>query len=161
MPENEDVKFAVLYAQSRKRNHILEKQIENLIHKYEKKIAELKAEIITPRFKFSPKKQDDAATVLQAVCEVTQLTPGELASVARQRELVTARHLYFYICRNEYHINWRAMATPLNRDHSTAINGEAQYSVYLSLGYKYESDLHNAVMAHLRGEAVIIEDRNF
>ena len=83
--ETEEIKFALLYAQCRKRNKNLEKQVENLIFKYEKKIADLKAEIVSPKFKFKPKRQSNAANVLQAVCEITQLTPGELASTARQQ----------------------------------------------------------------------------
>ena len=156
--ETEEIKFALLYAQCRKRNKNLEKQVENLIYKYEKKIADLKAEIVSPKFKFKPKKQSNAANVLQAVCEITQLTPGELASTARQRELVTARHIFFHICRNHYQISWREMADILNRDHSTAINGEKQFGIYLSLGYRHESNLYFAVLAHLNGEAVILEE---
>ena len=54
--------------------------------------------------------------------------------------------------------SWREMADILNRDHSTAINGEKQFGIYLSLGYRHESNLYFAVLAHLNGEAVILEE---
>ena len=50
------------------------------------------------------------------------------------------------------------MADILNRDHSTAINGEKQFGIYLSLGYRHETNLYFAILAHLNGEAVILEE---
>ncbi len=67
-------------------------------------------------------------------------------SPSRERNIVTARHLFFYIARHEYNQSWAKMTRLLDRHHTSGMHGAAQYANYLNLGYKGETKLYKMVM---------------
>lgn len=141
-----EVDYLVLYGKTRQKVRALESQLERLIARHNIEIEMLKAELNSPKHKATFQKKDLITDLLLEVCKVTNTTAGQLMSPSRERNIVTARHLFFYIARHEYNQGWAKMTRLLDRHHSSGIHGAAQYANYLNLGYKGETKLYKMVM---------------
>lgn len=141
-----EVDYLVLYGKTRQKVRALESQLERLIARHNIEVEMLKAELNSPKHKATFQKKDLITDLLLEVCKVTNTTAGQLMSPSRERNIVTARHLFFYIARHEYNQSWAKMTRLLDRHHSSGIHGAAQYANYLNLGYKGENKLYNMVM---------------
>lgn len=58
----------------------------------------------------------------QEVCNVFNVTWEQILSKSRKNEIVTARHIYIYLCFVMLNFNKTKIARILDKDHTTAIN---------------------------------------
>lgn len=145
-----EIDYLVLYGKARQKIRALELQLERLITKHSHEMERLKSELNNPKIKSTFDKKDLINDLLLEVCKVTGTTAGQLMGPSRERDVVTARHLFWYIARHEYNFNWSKMTNLLDRHHSTAIHGAAQYANYLNFGYKGETKMYKMVMLAMK-----------
>ena len=141
-----EVDYLILYGKTRQKVRALELQLERLIARHNIEVEMLKAELNSPQHKALTAKKELINELLLEVCKVTNTTAGQLMSPSRERNIVTARHLFFYIARHEYNQSWAKMTRLLDRHHTSGMHGAAQYANYLNLGYKGETKLYKMVM---------------
>ena len=141
-----EVDYLVLYGKTRQRVRALEQQLERLIAKHNVEVETLKAELNNPTRKATFQNKSVINDLLLEVCKATNTTAGQLMGPSRERNIVTARHLFFYIARHEYNQSWAKMTRLLDRHHTSGMHGAAQYANYLNLGYKGETKLYSMVM---------------
>ncbi len=83
-----------------------------------------------------PVKETDPDKILEAICEMLQVSVSRVLSGRRHKELVFARKLFFYVCRNLLNFSLNQCGKLMNKDHSTVIHdlkkleNEIQYSEY-------------------------------
>lgn len=147
-----DADYIILYGKARRQIKMLEDQLERVIEKHSTEIQLLKNELNNPRIKAIEPHQSTMHKLLLTVCHVTNTTAGQLMSSGRERQIVTARHLFFYICRHEFNISWAKMTRLLDRHHTSAMHGAQQYANYLNLNYHLETKLHKTVMDTLNAD---------
>ena len=111
------------------------------IEKLNREIAELRAKIIQPVV--MPKFDLELCDVLSIVSRVTQVFQEDIISSKRHREIVTARALFCYICRNHLKKPFAHIGRFINRDHSTIIHLVNNYESYLEMEYQPESTYYN------------------
>lgn len=145
-----EIDYLVLYGKTRQKVKALESQIERLITKHNIEVQMLKAELNNPAVKAAVSKKEVINDLLLAVCKVTNTTAGQLMGQSRERNIVTARHLFFYIARHEFNFSWAKMTALLDRHHTSGMHGAAQYANYLNLGYKGETKLYKMVMLTMK-----------
>jgi len=90
---------------------------------------------------------NDYEEVLDNACKVCDITMDELTGRCRQRHLVVARHICFYILRNEFNLNLKQIGKLFNRDHASVIHGIKQmdYMVESPNLYKQEFKIYQAI----------------
>jgi chromosomal replication initiation ATPase DnaA len=132
--------YLTLKARHEKMKNVHDAQIEKL----NREIAELRAKIITPRI--IPKFDLKLGQVLQIVSEVTNVLQDDILSKKRQRDIVTARALFCYICRVNMKKSLKYIGSYLNRHHSSVINLATNYDNYLNMKYKEETIYYNAAI---------------
>jgi len=132
--------YLTLKARHEKMKNVHDAQIEKL----NREIAELRAKIITPRI--IPKFDLKLGQVLQIVSEVTNVLQDDILSKKRQRDIVTARALFCYICRVNMKKSLKYIGSYLNRHHSSVINLATNYDNYLNMKYKDETIYYNAAV---------------
>lgn len=120
------------YQKERNKNARLSQDIVRMRDQYERQIAQLKDEIINPKVKFKTplEVQNETAVsrmdlmnhVLQCLCEITALTPGNILSRSREGDVVLVRHMYSFLLRRCYHFTFKQIGNKLGRDHSTIIH---------------------------------------
>jgi len=66
----------------------------------------------------------DMGRIVKVICCSTDITIDEMKGKNRKREIVTARHLFFYFVRRMTQSTWASMGEYLGNDHTTAIHGE-------------------------------------
>lgn len=145
-----EVDYLILYGKARQKIKALELQLERLITKHNIEVEMLKAELHNPKVKATFSKKEIINELLLTVCKVTNTTAGQLMGSSRERNIVTARHLFFYIARHEFNFSWAKMTGLLDRHHTSGMHGAAQYANYLNLGYKSETKLYNMVMLAMK-----------
>lgn len=111
------------------------------INKLNREIAELKAKIINPVV--ISKKDLHLNEVLTIVSRVTQVFQHDIIGHNRDRDMVTARSLFSYICRIHLKKSYKAIGRYMNRDHSTIMNHVKNYDNYVSMKYKQETNFYN------------------
>jgi hypothetical protein len=111
------------------------------IDKLNREIAELRAKIIQPIV--MPKFDLDLGDILNIVSRVTQVFQEDIISSKRHREIVTARALFCYICRNHLKKPFAHIGRFINRDHSTIIHLVNNYDSYLEMQYQPETNYYN------------------
>jgi chromosomal replication initiation ATPase DnaA len=111
------------------------------IEKLNREIAELRAKIIQPIV--MPKFDLDLGDILNIVSRVTQVFQEDIISSKRHREIVTARALFCYICRNHLKKPFAHIGRFINRDHSTIIHLVNNYESYLEMQYEPETNYYN------------------
>ena len=150
--------YLLAYAKCKQKVAYLEHHLETLIQKHEREVAELKNELQNPVVDWKRPQPRNMGRLLQAVCRVCDLTPGQLISPQRKRDYVVARHLFFYVGRHEMKLPWAKLGNYLTRDHSTAIWGGAQFESYLKLGYKMETKLYYECLGELADVVDVVEE---
>ncbi len=141
-----EIDYIILYGKTRQKVVALESQIERLITRHNIEVEMLKAELNSPKHKTKFAKKEVIHNLLLEVCKATNTTAGQLMGVNRERNIVTARHLFWYIARHEYNFSWAKMTRLLDRHHTSAMHGAQQYANYLKLGYSLENRLYNTVL---------------
>jgi len=114
------------------------------IKKLQLEIDMLKGKIIQPML--IPKFDLELGEVLQIVSEVTNVFQDDIISHKRNREIVTARALFSYICRHKMKKSLKYIGRFINRDHSTVIHLISNYDNYLNMKYKAETIYYNAAV---------------
>lgn len=67
--------------------------------------------------------------IMDVVCDHFNVSENDIKSKNRQQELVHARHIIMYLCRNLTDATYKEIASYIgNRDHSTVIHGERTIS---------------------------------
>lgn len=61
--------------------------------------------------------------VIQVVCNHYNIDRSDLKGRCRQKELVHARHVIFYLLRNHASMTLKSAGALFNRDHTTVIHG--------------------------------------
>ena len=120
------------------------------IEKLNRQIAELRAMIIQPVT--IPKFDLDMGDVIILVSRVTNVFPEDIISHKRHREIVTARALFAYICRNHLQKAYKRIGRFINRDHSTIIHLVSNYEDYLKMNYKEETLFYNECIDRINNE---------
>lgn len=139
--------YLVLYGKARRKITSLEMRIDSLIERHEQEVQRLKMEMQNPKVKAIYHDYESIINrLLTNTCKVCNVTVGQMVSGARERNIVTARHLFFYVGRNEFNFHWTKLTRLLGMNHTSAIHGAEQYATYLKLGYKMEQKLFNEVM---------------
>ena len=146
LESKDNIDYMVLYAKAKQTIWHLESKLESISTKYAQEVESLKHELNNPVIKKAIRKRDLMTDLLLAVCRVTNTTAGQVMGPSRDRNAVTARHLFFYIARNEYNISWAKMARLVGRHHTSAMHGAAQYANYINLNYSLETKMYNSVM---------------
>jgi hypothetical protein len=86
------------------------------------------------------------AEILEAVCSVMMIGKPELLSKRREKRVVRARHIYFWIAKTYTSSSFPEMARRCgNRDHSTAMHGVEKVKYLIE---DYQSDIAR-VLSHL------------
>lgn len=155
---NPNNNYLLAYAQAKQKVAYLERHLESLLNKHEQEIALLKAELLAPVVDMRTAKPGSLTMLMQSVCLICDITPGQLMSPQRKRNFVTARHLFFYLGRYELKLPWVRLGNFLMRDHSTVIHGCKHYGQLLDLGYKLETQLYLDVKAMMQPNVAVIED---
>lgn len=107
-----------------------------MIDKYEKEISRLKYLLTNPIRKENV--DINLNVVLEAVCSATEIIPHDILAHNRQRPISIARHLFCYVAYTHYEYTLMAIATFLNKDHSTVIHSITTYQNFLDCNYKLE-----------------------
>ena len=147
-----EVDYLILYGKTRQKVRALELQLERLIARHNIEVEMLKAELNSPQHKTLTAKKELINELLLEVCKVTNTTAGQLMGPSRERNIVTARHLFFYIARHEFNFSWVKITGLLDRHHTSGIHGATQYATYLKLNYKLETKLYKAVMEAVKND---------
>jgi chromosomal replication initiation ATPase DnaA len=132
--------YITLKARHEKMKNVHDAQIKKL----QLEIDMLRGKIITPMV--IPKFDLDLGDVLQIVSEITQVFQDDIISHKRNREMVTARALFCYICRVKMKKSLKYIGRFINRHHSSVINLVSNYDNFLNLGYKAETIYYNAAV---------------
>lgn len=154
----QETNYLLAYAKCKQKVAYLERHLEGLIAKHEREVSQLKQELINPVIDWKKPQPKNMGRLLQAVCKVCDLTPGQMISPQRKRECVIARHLFYYVGRHEMKMPWSKLGAYLTRDHSTALWGCAQFQNYLQMGYKMETQMYYDVLAELSDIVDIVEE---
>lgn len=145
-----EIDYLILYGKTRQKVKALEAQIERLINRHNVEVEMLKAELNNPKYKLNFTKKELINELLLEVCKATNTTAGQLMSQSRERNIVIARHLFWYIARHEYNMSWAKMTRLLDRHHTSAMHGAQQFANYLNLGYKGETKLYKMVLEAMK-----------
>lgn len=124
------------YLTYRKKHTNLVNSQQRMIDKYEKEISRLKYLLTNPIRKENV--DINLNVVLEAVCSATEIIPHDILAHNRQRPISIARHLFCYVAYTHYEYTLMAIATFLNKDHSTVIHSITTYQNFLDCNYKLE-----------------------
>ena len=84
---------------------------------------------------------NDYEGVLDNACQVCDITIEDLTGRSRQRHLVLARHICFYILRNQFNMSLKKIAKVFHRDHASVIHGIKQMDYMLDTPKLHKSEL--------------------
>jgi len=125
------------------------------LQKLLKEIDMLKQEIINP-VKL-PTFDMDMGEIMKIVCSVTNVLTSDILSTKRHREIVTARALFCYICRNHSKKPFARIGIFINRDHSTIMHLNNNYTDYLKMELKEETYFYEQCINrinHVQGSGI-------
>jgi chromosomal replication initiation ATPase DnaA len=114
------------------------------IKKLNLEIDMLRGKIITPMV--IPKFDLELVEILDIVSGITGVFQDDIISHKRNREMVTARALFCYICRVKMNKPLNYIGRFINRHHSSVINLVNNYDNYLNMKYKAETFYLNAAV---------------
>jgi chromosomal replication initiation ATPase DnaA len=149
---NTEIDYIILYGKARRKIKALELQLDRIINRHNHEIQQLKSELLKPSIKRLYKDKSQINKLLLVVCDVTGTTAGQLIGGGRERHIVLARHLFFYIGRNDYNISWSKLSGLLDMNHTSAMHGAAQYEIYLKYNYQLEQKMYNQVKKLMEAE---------
>ena len=132
--------YMTLKARHEKMKNVHDAQIKKL----NLEIDMLRGKIITPMV--IPKFDLELVEILDIVSGITGVFQDDIISHKRNREMVTARALFCYICRVKMNKPLNYIGRFINRHHSSVINLVNNYDNYLNLGYKAETFYLNAAV---------------
>lgn len=122
------------------------------IHKLKLKIQylsqenkKLRAEITGQR----PNLSHPVGEVIKFISHQTGITPSEMLTRSRQRDIVTARMLCMYIFRTYLNMQWTEIGRIFHRDHSTAIHGVTVVSNQRTFPKSFENKVIEAYESQL------------
>ena len=125
-----------------------QKLSESRIRELESEVQKLKVQLINPRK--LPDENKELIAILQAVSEVSMVTPMDITGPERKRPISIVRFCLMYIAK-DYGFTHAAIGRFVNRDHSTVIHGVKCYENYIELKYKYETRIYNDAKKILEG----------
>jgi chromosomal replication initiation ATPase DnaA len=125
-----------------------QKMSESRIRELESEVQKLKVQLINPRK--LPDENKELIAILQAVSEVSMVTPMDITGPERKRPISIVRFCLMYIAK-DYGFTHAAIGRFVNRDHSTVIHGVKCYENYIELKYKYETRIYNDAKKILEG----------
>lgn len=76
----------------------------------------------------------DIALIQQLVCETFDITPQDLTSPSRKKQVVMARKIAFYLCREYTRESLQTIGSAFNRNHSTVVYAINDVKKKLSTG---------------------------
>lgn len=123
---------------------------ESRIVKMKKEIHEMRDHIIDPIL--IPQFDLEMLEVLDLVAKVTKVFKEDIMSRKRDREIVIARSLFSYICRNHLKKQFKVIGRFLNRDHSSIIYHCEVYNNYLKMNYRNETIFYNECIHRINNE---------
>ena len=138
------------YITLKARHERMKKIHDAKIEKLNREIAELRQRIIQPVQ--IPKFDLELGEVLTIVSRVTEVFQDDIISSKRQREIVTARALFAYVCRHHLKKSFKYIGRFINRDHSTIIHLCNNYENYLQMQYKPETIFYNECINRVNAE---------
>lgn len=97
----------------------------------------LRAEI-TGQMKINP---SPVTEIISFISHQTGVTPMEMLSRTRQRDIAVARMLCMYIMRKHLNMQWTEIGKAFHRDHSTAIHAVTVIENQLSFAKSFESQV--------------------
>ena len=89
--------------------------------------------------------------VKAAVCIVYGITDEQLHSKSREREIINARRMFYYIARKNFNITYKAIGEIFKQDHATVIHHERLLKSFLTFD-PLEIDNYNKVVKIVFGE---------
>ena len=138
------------YITLKARHERMKKIHDAKIDKLNREITELRQRIIQPVQ--IPKFDLELGEVLIIVSRVTEVFQDDIISSKRQREIVTARALFAYVCRHHLKKSFKYIGRFINRDHSTIIHLCNNYENYLQMQYKPETIFYNECINRVNNE---------
>jgi chromosomal replication initiation ATPase DnaA len=132
--------YMTLKARHEKMKNVHDAQIKKL----NLEIDMLRGKIITPMV--IPKFDLELVEILDIVSGITGVFQDDIISHKRNREMVTARALFCYICRVKMNKPLNYIGRFINRHHSSVINLVNNYDNYLNMKYKAETFYLNAAV---------------
>ena len=117
------------------------------IHKLKLKIQYLSQENKRLRAEITgqtPNLSSPVNDVIAFISAQTGITPKEMLSRTRQRDIVTARMLCMYIFRTHLNMQWTEIGRIFHRDHSTAIHGVTVINNQLFFPKSFENQVLEA-----------------
>ena len=135
----------------------LKGQHERMKHFHDAKMQKLRNEIAELRAMINnpielPKFDLELEEVAKLVASVTNVLLVDIISHKRNREIVTARSLFSYLCRMHLGKPFARIGVFLNRDHSTIINHCNNYSDFLKMEYKEETKFYNECVNRINSQ---------
>ena len=131
--------FYLKYLDATRKLQNNQKISESRIRELESEVYKLKIQLINPAT--PPNANRELIAILQAVSEVSMITPGDITGPERKRSISIVRFCFMYIAK-EYGFTHSVIGRFVNRDHSTVIHGVNNYESWLELGYKYETRIY-------------------
>jgi chromosomal replication initiation ATPase DnaA len=127
-----------------KLNHDI--KVGSLVRQIDELIAKINQPLNIPTF------DKPMAEMLKLVASVTNVFADDIVSHKRNREMVTARALFSYMCRVHLDQPFKRIGVMLNRDHSTIIHLCNNYEDYLRMNYKQETQFYNECINRINNE---------
>lgn len=122
------------------------------IHKLKSKIHYLSQENKRLRAEITGQTKSVATPVneiINFIAKQTAVTPVEMLSRTRQRDIAVARMLCMYIFRKHLNMQWTEIGRVFHRDHSTAIHAVTVIENQLIFAKSFESQVINAYESQL------------
>lgn len=85
-------------------------------------------------------------TINLLIDKYNELYQTDIRETCRDRDLVMARHCFFYILRRQYGLSYPVIGSIFGKNHATVIHGERSISDMLSIGDRItENKLKNVI----------------
>lgn len=85
-------------------------------------------------------------TINLLIDKYNELYQTDIRETCRDRDLVMARHCFFYILRRQYGLSYPSIGSIFGKNHATVIHGERAISDMLSIGDRItENKLKNVI----------------
>jgi chromosomal replication initiation ATPase DnaA len=85
------------------------------------------------------------------ICEHYGIPVSKMEGKCRDQELVRARFTYFYICRTQLGMGWKAISRTVGRDHTTSIYGVEQVEAWKATNDPFYRDVKECLTKYEKG----------
>lgn len=103
------------------------------------------AENVLQQYTGGEKRTYTFSQILNHVADYFDISPEDLISKRRTKELVYARNMAMYICRNLLDYPFTLIGSKIKRDHSTVMNSIGNIEKSMKIDYSVKDDYNNII----------------